>query len=150
MSATLVTDKIYDTFRADGERRRTLFHGHTFCGNPITSALALAALEVYAEEKIVERLPESMRALEDGMRRVSELLGGSPLRTLGMIAAVEITEQAGGQLRARRIASRAYELGLFIRPLNSTIYLWPPLNSNSEDLQSMVEIVERAARDTGM
>ena len=61
MSATLVSDAIYDTFRANGEQSRTFFHGHTFCGNPITSALALAALETYEEERIVERLPEPMR-----------------------------------------------------------------------------------------
>ena len=77
MSAALVSDAIYDTFRADGGRSRTFFHGHTFCGNPITSALAVAALEIYEEEKIIERLPERMRILEEGMRRVSELLGGS-------------------------------------------------------------------------
>ncbi len=148
MSATLVSDAIYDTFRANGEQSRTFFHGHTFCGNPITSAVALAALEVYEEEKIVERLPESMRILKDGMRRVSEVLDDSPLRTLGMIAAIEITETAGGQVRARRIAARAYELGLFIRPLNSTIYLWPPLNVGSTDLQFMLETIERAARET--
>jgi adenosylmethionine---8-amino-7-oxononanoate aminotransferase len=148
MSATLVSDAIYDTFRAKGEQSRTFFHGHTFCGNPITSALALAALETYEEEKIVERLPEAMRILEEGMQRVSGVLGGSPLRTLGMIAAVEITEEAGGRGRARKIAARAYELGLFIRPLNSTIYLWPPLNINGADLQSMLEIVERAAKET--
>ncbi len=148
MSATLVNDAIYDTFRATGGQNRTFFHGHTFCGNPITSAAALAALETYAEEKIVERLPDRMRILEDGMRRVSSVLGGSPLRTLGMIAAVEITEAAGAYVRARRIAGRAYELGLFIRPLNNTIYLWPPLNIDCADLQSMVEIVERAAMET--
>jgi adenosylmethionine-8-amino-7-oxononanoate aminotransferase len=148
MSATLVTDAIYDTFRADNGKSRTFFHGHTFCGNPITSAVALAALETYAEEKIVERLPEAIRILEDGMRRVSSVLSGSPLRTLGMIAAIEITEAAGGNTRARAIANRAYELGLFIRPLDSTIYLWPPLNINGADLQSMLDIVERAAKET--
>jgi len=148
MSATLVSDAIYDTFRAEDGRSRTFFHGHTFCGNPITSAVALAALETYQEEKIVERLPAAMLILEDGMRRVSNVLDGSPLRTLGMIAAIEITEVAGGEVRTRKIANRAYELGLFIRPLNSTIYLWPPLNIESTDLQAMVEIVERAARET--
>ena len=147
MSATLVSDAIYDTFRANGGQSHTFFHGHTFCGNPITSAVALAALETYAEEKVIQRLPELARILEDGMRRVSGVLG-SPLRALGMIAAIEITEAAGGNLRARRIAARAYELGLFIRPLNTTIYLWPPLNIGRADLQSMVEIVERAAAET--
>lgn len=148
MSATLVTDAIYDTFRANGEQPRTFFHGHTFCGNPITSALALAALEVYEEEKTVEHLPERMRILEEGMRRVAAVLAGSPLRTLGMIAAIEIAPGAGGRLRARKVAARAYELGLFIRSLGSTIYLWPPLNSEPAELQSMVEILERATRET--
>jgi adenosylmethionine-8-amino-7-oxononanoate aminotransferase len=149
MSATLVTDAIYDTFRANGEgQTRTFYHGHTFCGNPITSALALAALETYDEEKTVPQLPERMRILEDGMRRVSAVLAGSTLRTLGMIAAIEIAPAAEGRLRARRIAARAYELGLFVRPLGSTIYLWPPLNSEPAELQAMVEILERAARET--
>lgn len=148
MSAMLVTDAIYDTFRANGEQPRTFFHGHTFCGNPITSALALAALDVYEEEKTVEHLPERMRILEDGMLRVAAVLAGSPLRTLGMIAAIEIAPGAGGRLRARKIAARAYELGLFIRSLGSTVYLWPPLNSELAELQSMVEILERAARET--
>ena len=152
MSAALVSDQIYDTFRADpsanGGRSRTFFHGHTFCGNPITSALAVAALDVYEEEKIIERLPEPMHILEDGMQRLSELLRDSPLRTLGMIAAVEITDAAGGALRARRIAARAYELGLFIRPLNSTIYLWPPLNTPLAELHSMLDILQRTATDT--
>jgi len=148
MSAALVTDAIYDTFRMDGEQARTFFHGHTFCGNPITSALALAALETYEEEQTVEHLPERMKILEDGMRRVSEALGGSPLRTLGMIAAVEIDANAGGTLRARKLAQRAYHLGLFIRSLGSTVYLWPPLNTDPADLHAMVEIMERAAIET--
>jgi adenosylmethionine-8-amino-7-oxononanoate aminotransferase len=148
MSAALVTEAIYDTFRAKDGQARTFFHGHTFCGNPLTSALALAALETYEEEKIVERLPERVRILEDGMRRVAGLLGSSPLRTLGMIAAIEIEPACGGQPRARKIAARACELGLFIRSLGSTIYLWPPLNTDPAELQSMVEILERATGET--
>jgi adenosylmethionine-8-amino-7-oxononanoate aminotransferase len=153
MSATLVTDAIYDAFRAEPQpdgslKPRTLFHGHTYCGNPITSALAVAALDVYEDEKILERLPASMETLSAGMRRVAELLCDSPLRSLGMISAVELNDAAGGAARARRIASRAYELGLFIRPLHTSIYLWPPLNTPPDDLRSMIAILEQAVRDT--
>jgi adenosylmethionine---8-amino-7-oxononanoate aminotransferase len=148
MSAALVSDAIYETFRSENGHSRTFFHGHTFCGNPITSALAVAAIDTYAEEKVIEQLPERMRILEEGMRRIANLLGESPLRTLGMVAAIEIDEAAGGTLRARRIAARAYELGLFVRPLHSTVYLWPPLNTTSEELHSMLEMMERAARET--
>jgi adenosylmethionine-8-amino-7-oxononanoate aminotransferase len=96
----------------------------------------------------VERLPASIALLAEGMGRVASLLCDSPMRSLGMIAAVELNDAAGGAARARRIASRAYELGLFIRPLHTTIYLWPPLNATEVELRQMLEIVERAVRAT--
>ncbi len=145
MSATLVTDAVYDSFRAEGGRARTFFHGHTFCGNPITSALALAALEVYEEEQVVERLGPRVRQLDEGMRRIAEVLSGSPMRSLGMIAAVELSEEAGGAARAKGVAQRAVELGLFIRPLGSTVYLWPPLTCTEGELGRMLELLARAA-----
>jgi adenosylmethionine-8-amino-7-oxononanoate aminotransferase len=148
LSATLVTDNIYNTFRAMGERTRTFFHGHTFCGNPLASAAAIAALSVYKEEKIIERLHAPIRILAEGMQQIAALLDNSPLRTLGMIAAIEIKDSAGGASRARQIVQRAYEAGLFMRPLGSTIYLWPPLNIASEDLRIMMDILRQATSDS--
>lgn len=146
MSATMVTDEIYDTFRADGELTRTFHHGTTFCGNPITSAVALAALKVYEEEQVIARLAGPESILEDGMGRLAVLLEDSPMQALGMIAAVEIKDSAGGAARAHEIVRRAYELGLFIRPLGPTIYLWPPLNIGESDLRHMIDILLEATR----
>jgi adenosylmethionine---8-amino-7-oxononanoate aminotransferase len=148
MSAALVTDEIYETFRADGAKTRTFYHGTTFCGNPITSAAALAALDVYEEERIIERIPVSSQILEEGMGKVAALLDDSPMHTLGMIAAVEIRDSAGGATRARNIVAKAYELGLFIRPLGPVIYLWPPLNTEENELQHMIEILLESVRLT--
>jgi adenosylmethionine-8-amino-7-oxononanoate aminotransferase len=145
MSATLVTDEIYDAFRARDGRTNTFYHGTTFCGNPITSAVALAALDVYREERIVEGLPASVAILERGFQRLSATLNDSPWRVLGMIAALEVCPSAGGATRARQIGRRAYELGLFTRPLGATVYLWPPLNTGQADLLRMVEILTEAA-----
>lgn len=148
MSATLVTDEIFDTFRSKNGKSRTFYHGTTFCGNPITSAVALAALDVYEEERIVERVQESARKLREGMASVAEILDHSPLGALGMIAAIEINESAGGADRASRIVWQAYRLGLFIRPLGNTVYLWPPLNIGPDELRRMTDILEEAARET--
>jgi adenosylmethionine-8-amino-7-oxononanoate aminotransferase len=146
MSAAMVTDEIYDTFRADGARTRTFYHGTTFCGNPVTSAAALAALDVYEEDRIIERLAGLSPILEKGMGEVAALLDDSPMHSLGMIAAVEIKDSAGGAARARSIVSGAYRLGLFIRPLGPVIYLWPPLNTPEADLHRMTDILRQAAR----
>jgi len=148
MSATLVTDEIYDAFRARDGRPRTFFHGTTFCGNPITAAAALAALEVYHDERVVEGVAPRGALLAEGMARVAERLGGSPVRSLGLISAVEITEQAGGAARARAVVGRALELGLFLRPLGRVVYLWPALNAPEPALHGMLERLVRAAEDT--
>ena len=148
MSATLVTDEVFDAFRARDGQPRTFFHGHTFCGNPITSAVALAALEVYAGEHIVERVPAAAAVLRPGMQALAAALDDSPLRTLGLIAAVELKESAGGAGRARRITEKARELGLMVRPLGNTVYLWPPLNTADADLRMMTDILCRAAQET--
>jgi adenosylmethionine-8-amino-7-oxononanoate aminotransferase len=80
------------------------------------------------------------------MGRLAVLLEDSPMQALGMIAAVEIKDSAGGAARVREIVRRAYELGLFIRPLGPTIYLWPPLNIDESDLRHMIDILLEAAR----
>lgn len=149
MSATLVTDEVYDAFRADRGRARTFFHGTTFCGNPITAAAALAALDVYRDERVVEGVAPRAAILAEGMARVAARLGGSPVRALGLVAAIEISDEAGGAVRARAVVRRALELGLFLRPLGPVVYLWPPLNAPEVVLRDMLGRLERAAEDTG-
>jgi len=149
MSATLVTDPIYDAFRAEGGRARTFFHGTTFCGNPITAAAALAALDAYRDERVVEGVALRAAVLAEGMSRVARRLGGSPVRTLGLVAAVEISDEAGGAARARAVVRRALELGLFLRPLGAVVYLWPALNAPEATLREMIARLERAAEETG-
>ncbi len=148
MSAVMVTDAIYDSFRSESQPDNTFYHGHTFCGNPITSAVALAVLSVYKEEKILENLKPRIAQLEAGMKELGMMLGSSPVGTLGMIGGVEVNDESGAAPRAQRIARRAYELGLFIRPLGRSVYLWPPLTVTEEDLNRMLSILKAAVEQT--
>lgn len=148
MSAVMVTDTIYDSFRTEKEQDRTFYHGHTFCGNPITSAVALAALSVYKEEKVLENSRPRIAQLEAGMRELGKMLKDSPVRTLGMIGVVEVNDESGAAERARRIAWRAYKLGLFIRPLGRAVYLWPPLTITEEELGRMLSILKAAIQQS--
>jgi adenosylmethionine-8-amino-7-oxononanoate aminotransferase len=148
MSATLVSDGVFDAFRAVEGRARTFFHGTTFCGNPVAAAAALAALDVYRDERIVEGIPARAAILREGMARVARRLGGAPVRSLGLVAALDVPEEEGGAARARAVVARALELGLFIRPLGAVLYLWPPLNAPPAALRAMLERLEQAAHDT--
>ncbi|MHC4481517.1 MAG: aminotransferase class III-fold pyridoxal phosphate-dependent enzyme, partial [Planctomycetota bacterium] len=120
------------------------YHGHTFSGNPIAAAAALAALDVYEEENIVERSRPAAEALAEGMCD----LGGFPCvrdaGSLGMMGMMELSEESGGAVLAGRIASRALGLGLHVRPLGSVLYLWPPLIVSLTELGRMLSILKEA------
>jgi adenosylmethionine-8-amino-7-oxononanoate aminotransferase len=144
MSATLVTEAIFDAFRSAPGEDRAFYHGHTYCGNPIAAAAALAALDVYEEENIVEVCRRRAVELAAGFERLARLPTVAQSATLGMIGSLEIGEEAGGAAQAKRVARRALELGLLIRPLGAVIYLWPPLTATPTELDRMLSILAEA------
>ena len=139
MSAAIATDAVYDTFRKPGVR---FWDGHTYCGNPITSAVALAALDVFEEGE----LPAAgvMEAMEAGFARIGGLEIVAYQKTLGMIGMCAVSDEAGGAARARAITLAAMDAGLFVRPLGEVIYLWPPLTVTVAQLNEMFAILEEA------
>ena len=144
MSAAVVSDKVYDTFRGADGWNRTLYHGHTFGGNPITSALAIAAIDVYEQEEVVEKCQPRIRQLAQGMQEIEAMLSDSMALTVGLIGAVELSDADGGSERAGRIARAAFDRGLFIRPLGASVYLWPPLIISEAELGRMLAVLREA------
>ncbi len=139
MSAVLATGQIYDAFRGDDTHDRTFYDGHTYCGNPITSALALATLDVFEEEKVIERCAPSIRRLHAGFAEIASHPSVHYAKTLGMIGMCAFTDEAGGAAFARRMANAAFDIGLFIRPLGEVLYLWPPLVTSAAELDGMID-----------
>ena len=150
LSAVITTSRIYDSFRNNDDncRDNTFNHSHTFGGNPIITALALAAIKVYEEEHIMEECRPRIRQLEEGMRQLGEILSGSGVRAMGMVGVVEVNDASGGAARAAEIGKKAYELGLFIRPRGRAVYLWPPLTITGPELGQMLSIIEMSIKQT--
>lgn len=132
LGATVTTEAVYDAFLSE-DRTRTFFHGHSFTANPLTCAVALASLDVFVEDAVLERV----RALEEWLRRGLESLRSLPIvgdvRVIGGVGVVELvsdrqTKAAGGYLD--RIGPRLSEAfiarGLLLRPLGNVVYLIPP------------------------
>ncbi len=143
-SVAITTDKIYDAFRSDASHDRTFYDGHTFCGNPITSAAALAAIDIFTSENIVQGTIPLAAQLAKGMARLAQNDCIEYYKSLGMIGMISIKEEAGGGTLAKKIARKAMELGLFIRPLGEVLYLWPPLVSTPEELGEMLMLFDEA------
>jgi adenosylmethionine-8-amino-7-oxononanoate aminotransferase len=150
MSAMLVTDEIYSSFVDRDDPEKTFYHGHTFGGNPITSAVALEALSIYEKEGYAERAGLLEEKLKAAFRQISRSLSDSYYSVLGMIAMIEIDEKAGGLRRAEEITKLALSNGLFLRPLGPVIYLWPPLSITEKELDEALNILGDAVRQTSI
>ena len=143
ISATVVTDAIYQTF-SDVPGDNTFYHGHTFAGNPIAAAVSIEVLDIYRREGIVERAAASGKTLAEAMQAVSTLDCVSNIRCLGMIAAAQLT--------SRDIAQRAGKMlldqGLLVRPLGNVIYLMLPLITSEQVILATVDQLARAISDS--
>lgn len=148
MSAVAATDALYASFSAPESKSPVFWDGHTFCGNPITAAAALAALEVFEERSIPDSCKAGAAILAEGFAVLGALPCVAYHRCLGMIGMCAFTEAAGGAALAREVCRRALEQGLFIRPLGEVLYLWPPLTSTEEELGEMLAMLRQAVLDS--
>lgn len=146
ISAALVRDPIYTTFD-DRLEDHTFYHGHTYAGNPIAAAAALAALAVYDDERIPDQARAKGAALQQWMHPLTERPTVKDVRCLGMIAAVELKEEQEATTstpRPQRIQRHMTRAGYLVRPLGAVIYLMLPLTTPREIIHTAVEDLGKA------
>jgi adenosylmethionine-8-amino-7-oxononanoate aminotransferase len=153
LSATVVKDAVYATFD-DRTVDRTFYHGHTFCGNPIAAAAALAALRVYRDINAPDRAQAISRAFcraWEGLRVLDHI---ADVRVLGAIGAVEFKEpstpvtaaQEEAIPRVHQIRKSLLAQGILVRPLGNVVYLFPPLTMTAAEAENLAQILADAVR----
>lgn len=149
MAATLATDEIWRAFLGRYEDSKQFFHGHTYGGNPLAAAAALASLEVFENERVLEQLPEKIERLSLGLARLAPLKHVGDVRQCGLIAGVELVEDRATetpfdwrQRRGWRVCERARRQGVLLRPLGDVIVIMPPLAISSNEIDKIVDAVE--------
>lgn len=153
LAATLTTRKVYDAFWGDYSALKTFFHGHTFTGNPIACAAALASLDLFEKEKLLEQLPEKIDYIEDRLQRLMELPHVGDVRQEGMIGGIELVrdrhtrEPYPWEERVGvRVIMEARKHGLFLRPLGNVIVVFPPLSISMDELAILMDGIEASIR----
>jgi len=141
LGATLATETLFDSFRSQ-DRRRTLFHGHSFTANPIACAAALASLALL-DDACARRRGAIEAAHRTAAERLSELRGVENARVLGTIIALELASQNGGYLDDVGPALRRFALDrdVLLRPLGNTVYMLPPYCATESDLSRGYDVI---------
>ena len=155
VAATLASDRIYDAFYGDFDELRTFFHGHSFTGNQLGCAVALASLDLFERNELVAHVRETSGVVAKRLEGFRSLRHVGDVRQKGLFVGIELVvdpltkepfpwQEANGQ----RVCRRAAELGLITRPLGDVVTLVPPLAAEPADLLEMLEMLERAIGDT--
>ncbi len=139
LSAAIVKDEIYDTF-SDEPEDHTLYHGHTFAGNPIGAAAALETLAVFREEDLISKVQTLAQRLAEAMAPIRDLRAVANVRTLGLIAAVELDSAES----AKSVQLSLLNARILTRPLGPVIYLMPPLTIPEQSLLELVSALHQA------
>lgn len=126
LSATLVSERVFDAFLGEAQSNRHFFHGHSFAGNPIACAAALASLDLFDRDGTLEQVAAVGAALDgifDGVRAHAAV---REVRRKGLMCAIEL-ERCAPVGTASAVAGRLYERGYFTRPLGEAVQFVPPL-----------------------
>ncbi len=151
MAATLASEEIWQAFLGDHASGRTFYHGHTYGGNPLAAAAAIATLDVFEEERTLEHLPEKIDLLRKLLTPVALRPHVGDVRQCGLIAAIELVRNRAkreaypaAERIGRRVCDVVLRQGILLRPLGDVIVLWPPLAISPEQLTEIVAAVDSA------
>jgi len=132
LALTLVSHKVFEPFlRSDPAA--TLFYGHSYTGNALGCAAALASLEIFRTERTLETLSQKIDAIREGLAAIGQVPAVSEARSCGMIGAFDLRGRPG---LAARVCQEARERGLLTRHIRNTVILMPPLVVSIDQLIS--------------
>jgi adenosylmethionine-8-amino-7-oxononanoate aminotransferase len=144
LAATLATERIYEGFLGEHEEFRTFFHGHTYTGNPLACAAALANLRLFEQERTIEQLQPKVELLGALLEPVAALPAVAEVRRRGFMVGIELEGFPVEARMGHQVTLEARRRGAIIRPLGDVVVLMPPLGIRADELRQLVEITSAA------
>ena len=144
LAATLASERIYEGFLGEFEEFRTFFHGHTYTGNPLACAAAMASLDVFRDEDTLGELAGKIDVLAELLEPVAAHPAVHEVRRVGFMVGIELEEFPLTVRMGHRVTLEARARGAIIRPLGDVVVLMPPLSISAADLTRLVGITAAA------
>ena len=141
LAATLTTEEIFNAFLGDYSEFKTFFHGHSYTGNQLGCAAALANLRVFNEEQTLDTLQPKIARLKVGLDRCRELPHVLDVRQIGLIGAVEVGPYPVTDRMGIKVCAHMRERGVLTRPIGNTIVLMPPYCTTDQQLDQMLRVL---------
>lgn len=154
LAATLTTEKIFEGFLGEYDEFKTFFHGHTYTGNPLACSAAIASIEIFEEEKVLENLKGKIEHVSERLEEFKTLDHVGDVRQCGIMVGIELVEDKEtkepypASLRmGHRVIMEARSRGLIIRPLGDVVVLMPALAVSMEELDRICDVTYHSIRE---
>lgn len=145
LAATLTTERVYSGFLGDYKARRTFFHGHTYTGNPLACAAALAGLGLFKRGRILEKTRKKIHLLGNLLQDFYMIDEVGDIRSCGLIVGIELVKNPGTKEPfppelglGHRVTREARRRGVIVRSLGDILVLMPPLAITDSELARLV------------
>ncbi|MFH1389851.1 MAG: adenosylmethionine--8-amino-7-oxononanoate transaminase [Candidatus Margulisiibacteriota bacterium] len=155
LAATLTTDQIYNAFLGHFEENKTFFHGHTYTGNPLACAAALASLNLFKKEKVLANVKQISALLAKELPRFNQLAHVGDIRQCGTMVGIELFADKKRKIAysaktrlGHQVILEARKRGAILRPLGDVIVLMPPLSITQKELKELLAITHDSIKAT--
>jgi len=155
LAATMTTEKIYRAFLGRYKEFKTFFHGHTYTGNQLACAAALANLELFRKEKTLKKMQSKIAILKNGLSGIAKLPHAGDVRQKGFMVGIELVNNKKTKepypleyKMGMKVCNIAREKGLLIRPLGNVIVLMPPLSISNQELKRLIDITAESIEES--
>ena len=149
LSTVLTTDDIYDAFYDDYASLRAFLHSHSYTGNPLACAAALAALKIFVDDDIINRNQALIRTMTEAVEPLKDHPHVGEVRQTGMITAIEMVKDKQDrqaypwqERRGLEVYRYALSKGFLLRPLANVVYFMPPYVISPEEIHAMAAVAE--------
>jgi adenosylmethionine-8-amino-7-oxononanoate aminotransferase len=144
VAATLTTEKIYQAFLGRPDENKTFFHGHTFTGNPLGCAAALASLKLFKQARLLDNVRKNIRLLAKELLEFYKLKYVGEIRQCGTMVGIELLGFPAKLRMGHRVILEARKRGAILRPLGDVIVLMPPLSIKAGELRHLLAITYKS------
>ncbi len=146
LAATLTSQKIYNTYLGGYKEMKHFFHGHTFTGNPLACATALANLDLYKKNNLISKIKYKTRQFEKRVEEINNLSLVGDVRHKGMLMAIELVSNKNKKTSIspdkkidQKIFVEAKKHKIYLRTLGHIVMLVPPLAISTKELDFLLD-----------
>jgi adenosylmethionine-8-amino-7-oxononanoate aminotransferase len=154
VATTLTTDAVYESFLGPFDSKKTFFHGHSYTGNPLACAAALASLRLFDEEGTLAHVRQMAERLATGLKSLAKLKHVGDIRQRGLMIGIELVKDratkapyAYAERIGHRVCLAARNRELMLRPLGDVVVVMPPLAIRPAEVDLLLEALHASIKE---